>query len=84
MYGYTCTNVSHPFTAGTLDMGNHSEDGLVVWPLPFSFQWYGEPYTAVNVGANGNLQFGSADEAWDTTLRFLERYLKLGTPTQPL
>ncbi len=32
--------------------------------------------------SGGNYNEQAANEAWDTTLEFLERYLKLGTPTQ--
>jgi carboxymethylenebutenolidase len=34
--------------------------------------------------SGGTYNEQAADEAWDTTLRFLERHLKLDTPTQPL
>ncbi|HUQ51252.1 MAG TPA: dienelactone hydrolase family protein [Gammaproteobacteria bacterium] len=32
--------------------------------------------------SGGNYNAQAADEAWDTTLKFLERHLKLSTPTQ--
>jgi carboxymethylenebutenolidase len=32
--------------------------------------------------SGGNYDEQAANEAWDTTLKFLERHLKLGTPTQ--
>jgi carboxymethylenebutenolidase len=32
--------------------------------------------------SGGNYNEQAADEAWETTLKFLDRYLKLGTPTQ--
>jgi carboxymethylenebutenolidase len=34
--------------------------------------------------SGGNYNEQAANEAWDTTLKFLERHLKLDTPTQPL
>ena len=33
--------------------------------------------------SGGNYNEQAANEAWDTTLKFLERHLKLSTPTQP-
>jgi carboxymethylenebutenolidase len=33
--------------------------------------------------SGGNYNAEAANEAWDTTLAFLARHLKLGTPTQP-
>jgi hypothetical protein len=44
---------------GTTDIGNHTDDGLTVIGLPFSFKLYGNAFTSVAVSPNGNLQFVS-------------------------
>jgi hypothetical protein len=47
---------------GTVDIGNHTDDGVTFVNLPFTFSLYGIPYNGVNVGANGNAQFVSTNE----------------------
>ena len=64
-FGYVCSNVSHPFIPGTLDIGNHCDDCITSGvPLPFPFVYYGQTFTQVNVSSNGNLQFGSANASF--------------------
>jgi PKD repeat protein len=48
---------------GDTDIGNHSDNDVTPLPLPFPISFYGSSFTNVNVGANGNLQFVSANIA---------------------
>jgi hypothetical protein len=64
-FGYVCTNVSRPFLAGTVDIGNHCDDCVTTGvPLPFPFVYYGQTFTQVNVSSNGNLQFSSTNTSF--------------------
>ncbi|HEX9015446.1 MAG TPA: S-layer homology domain-containing protein, partial [Chloroflexota bacterium] len=49
---------------GTVDIGNHTDDGVTFITLPFSYSLYGVPYTGANVSSNGNLQFVTNNNAW--------------------
>ena len=44
---------------GTVDTGNHTDDGTTFISLPFTYQLYDQTYTGVNLSSNGNLQFVS-------------------------
>jgi PKD repeat protein len=48
---------------GDTDIGNHSDNDVTPLALPFPITFYGNNFTNVNVGANGNLQFVSANIA---------------------
>ena len=50
---------------GTDDTGNHCDDCVTNVTLPFSFQFYDQTFTSVNVVSNGNLQFNSVDDNYD-------------------
>ncbi|HTS72229.1 MAG TPA: PASTA domain-containing protein [Gaiellaceae bacterium] len=59
--GYvTSTTMGNALLAGTTDLGNHGDDTVTAVALPFPIQVYGVSYSSVNVGANGNVQFGTA------------------------
>ena len=48
---------------GDTDIGNHGDNDVTALALPFPVAFYGNSFTNVNVGANGNLQFVSANIA---------------------
>ncbi len=50
--------------AGTTDIGNHGDDVNTTTALPFTFTFYGAPFTTANVSSNGNLQFTSNSTAF--------------------
>jgi hypothetical protein len=41
-----------------------SDEGVTQLPLPFTFSFYGVPYTSVRVSANGYLSFSDAAPQW--------------------
>ena len=41
-----------------------SDEGVTVVPLPFTFSFYGVPYTSARVSANGYLSFSDAAPQW--------------------
>src|SRR5204863_1709902 len=49
---------------GTVDIGNHTDDGTTAVLIPFTYTLYGQPFTTVNVSSNGNMQFSSSDIQW--------------------
>ena len=51
--------------SGTNDIGNHGDDVLTTIALPFTYFIYGQAFTNATVSANGNLQFFSADNAFN-------------------
>jgi hypothetical protein len=46
---------------GTVDTGNHVDDGTTNIALPFTVALYDQTFNSVNVGSNGNAQFISTD-----------------------
>jgi hypothetical protein len=44
---------------GTSDTGNHCDDCVTAITLPFTYDFYGQPFTSVSASSNGNLQFSS-------------------------
>ncbi len=42
---------------GTVDIGNHVDDGTTAIALPFPFTFYGVSYSAAVISSNGNMQF---------------------------
>ena len=42
---------------GIADSGNHGDDDTTAILLPFPYTLYGQSFTSVTIGANGNLQF---------------------------
>ena len=51
----------------TLVPGSNCDDCSNPVTLPFSFSFYGTPFTTVNAISNGNLQFSSADTTFTNT-----------------
>ncbi|MFL5732805.1 MAG: S-layer homology domain-containing protein, partial [Chloroflexia bacterium] len=45
---------------GTVDTGNHCDDCTTAISLPFTYNFYGRPFTTAWLSSNGNLQFGSS------------------------
>ena len=53
------------FIGGITDIGSNCDDCLVNIALPFTYNFYGAPFTSVNASSNGNLQFSSSDNEWN-------------------
>ena len=62
--GYTFTTSTGPLVPGTTNIGNSTDDGTTFIALPFTFNYYGTPFTGVNASSNGNLQFTSTNSQW--------------------
>jgi hypothetical protein len=43
--------------AGTTDIGNHCDDCTTNVILPFTYLFYGQPFTSANLNSNGTLEF---------------------------
>jgi hypothetical protein len=52
---------------GTVDIGNHVDDGVTPVTLPFSYSLYDMTFTSVNLSSNGNAQFVTSDSAFTNT-----------------
>jgi hypothetical protein len=64
-FGYSCSNLTRPFVAGTVDIGNHCDDCVTPGvALPFPFTYYGQTYNQVTVSSNGNVQFVSTNTSF--------------------
>lgn len=62
--GYTfASSTGAAIVPGTVDTGNHTDDGTTNITLPFTYNLYGQPFTTANVSSNGNLQFVSNSNA---------------------
>ena len=59
------TSTGASFVSGTTDIGNHGDDTVTSLNLPFPFVFYGQAFSNATVSANGNLQFQSADNAFN-------------------
>jgi hypothetical protein len=55
------TQTGQSIVPGVTDIGNHGDDTVTTIALPFPVYIYGAPYSSVNVGANGNIQFDTTD-----------------------
>lgn len=67
-FGYACDNSStRPWIAATTNTGISQDDQVVSIPIGFSFSFYGNSYTTVNVSSNGNLQFTTSDNEYSNT-----------------
>ena len=64
---YDIAQIGGAIVPGTVDIGNHIDDGLTAVALPFSFGLYDQTYTTVNVSSNGNAQFTTTDNNWTNT-----------------
>ncbi len=66
LYGYTCAGgTGFAYIDATQDTGLYADEGTTEIALPFPFTFYGTPYTIVNAGSNGVLQFGSSNSSFD-------------------
>jgi hypothetical protein len=67
--GYTrTTGTGATIVPGTaLVPGSQCDDCVNPVSIPFSFSFYGQPFTSVNASSNGNLQFSSTDVTWTNT-----------------
>jgi N-acetylneuraminic acid mutarotase len=62
---YTFTTMTgQVIVPGTVDIGNHFDDGTTPITLPFPFIFYGNSFTNAVVSSNGNLQFTSNNSTW--------------------
>jgi hypothetical protein len=50
--------------AGSTRVLINSDEGVTVVPMPFTFSFYGVPYTSARVSANGYLSFSDAAPQW--------------------
>jgi dockerin type I repeat protein len=64
---YTISQIGGSIVPGTVDTGNHADDGTTPITLPFSFTLYDQTYTTANVDSNGTLQFGSNQSIFTNT-----------------
>ena len=55
-----------------------ADDAVAEFDLPFDFNFYGQPYTSVEVSTNGNIQFQSTSIAWVDSIF----PINLSTPAQ--
>ena len=46
---------------GTTDIGNHGDDQVTNFALPFPFTLYDQTFTSINLSSNGNAQFVTTD-----------------------
>src|SRR5260370_31423797 len=61
---YTMTSSSGGvIMPGVADIGNHGDDDTTAILLPFAYSFYGQRFTSVTFGANGNLQFTGGNPA---------------------
>ena len=64
---YTFTTNSGAIVPGTVDTGNHTDDGSTVIALPFLYQLYDQTFTNVAVGSNGHLTFGTVNNSFSVS-----------------
>ena len=70
-----CSSSNYTFTVatggvivpGTVDSGNHVDDGSTTVTLPFSYTLYDQTFTTVKVGSNGHTTFGTVNDAFNPT-----------------
>ncbi|MEO8287485.1 MAG: S-layer homology domain-containing protein [Chloroflexota bacterium] len=61
---YNIVESTGTIVPGTTDIGNHTDDNTTNIALPFAFNLYGQSFTSVDLGPNGNAQFSSANIDW--------------------
>ena len=64
---YTDTVTTGSIVSGTVDTGNHYDDGTTAITLPFPYQFYGQTYTSGWVNSNGVLDFTAASATYSNT-----------------
>jgi len=67
-FGYRCDDtVTRPWINATINTGIIGDDWVISIPIGFSFNFYGQSFTIVNVSSNGNLQFTTGNTAYLNT-----------------
>ena len=64
---YSFTVGSGSIVPGTVDTGNHTDDGSTTIALPFSYTLYDQTFTTVKVGSNGHLTFGVVNDNFNAS-----------------
>ncbi len=64
-FGHVATAIPPAFEPirGVGQPGPTSDDGTLVWELPFAFDFYGQAWSHIVVGSNGGLSFSNGDDA---------------------
>src|SRR5204863_3012238 len=65
-YGYV-QSTGATIVTGTVDIGNHTDDGMTLINLPFTYMLYGQAFTTASASSNGTLQFASSNSAYSNT-----------------
>ncbi len=60
---YSVTTSTASLVAGVTDIGNHGDDLLTTIDLPFPVTLYGQTFSVAQIGDNGVVAFGTADNA---------------------
>jgi hypothetical protein len=60
---YTITTGSGTIVPGTIDSGNHTDDGITFIALPFPVTFYEQTFFSVGISSNGNLQFTGVSDS---------------------
>src|SRR5262245_50447456 len=61
---YVISQIGGSIVPGTVDIGNHADDLVTTISLPFSFSYYDQTFTSINLSSNGNAQFTTTDAAF--------------------
>jgi hypothetical protein len=62
---YVITQIGGSIVPGTVDIGNHTDDGTTFVAIPWgSYTLYDQTFSGVNVSSNGNVQFTTTDINW--------------------
>ena len=64
---YTCSIQATSYVPGTSTLALTGDDASLNVALPFTFAYYGTPYSSVNVSTNGHVSFTGASTAWTNT-----------------
>ena len=64
---YAVSSSAGTIVLGTVDTGNHADDGSTVVALPFSYRLYDQEFGSVSVGSNGHLTFGTVNDNFNVT-----------------
>ena len=60
---YQIAQIGGSIVPGTTDIGNHGDDTVTTIALPFSYTFYDQSFTSINLSSNGNAQFTTTDTA---------------------
>ena len=58
---YQIAQIGGSIVPGTTDIGNHGDDTVTTIALPFSYTFYDQTFTSINLSSNGNAQFTTTD-----------------------